>query len=483
MKKAKILALVLALAMIVSAVSGCGGKDKTGGGASVGTVDVAQDYAEFPEELTAKKIGSIDFENFTSNGSGCCYKTEDDKYGIISADGKKDTGAIYEHVNGRSNGYFEVASKKPTEKSSDKELNCFGLVGPTGEEVIPQKYAYFDYINERYYMVCEITEKTENEDEALIYGTESLISMGADEDDVLYKGKWYVYDVTTGKMLDGVTGTKAQDVVAYGACIAYRTDKDEKIVINAKGEKIPEEAKMFENGYYIVEADTEGTLYDPEGKKAFSYNPKTDFAPCQSAGDHFLAMQQGDVTKYAFMDSTGKIISAEFSKTSSDYVANPQLYGNMVFYEGKVHDLEGNVIVDGTFEIVNTDEITEKLWSLKDKDDKYTVIKEDGAVLYEGVDEDPVFISAVDEFSFVKKVDDKEMYYSLKDKDYTIEGKCLYGWLIETTKDDESYDIVDAISGKTIIEGYADYQYAALNGHIYVYAKTEDGGYDIFEVK
>ena len=76
------------------------------------------------------------------------------------------------------------------------------------------------------------------------------------------------------------------------------------------------------------------------------------------------------------------------------------------------------------------------------------------------------------------------MYYSLKDSDFTLEGASFAPWLIQVSKPDFTYDVADAISGKTIIRDYERYSYAAVPGSvIYVYALKADGGVDVYSVK
>ena len=76
------------------------------------------------------------------------------------------------------------------------------------------------------------------------------------------------------------------------------------------------------------------------------------------------------------------------------------------------------------------------------------------------------------------------MYYSLADKDFTLEGFSFAPWLIKVSRPDYVYDVIDTITGKTIISGYESYSSVAVPGSaIYVYALNADGGIDIYTVK
>lgn len=477
MKKFRLLSLVLALLMILTMFAGCGNKDNDGGKTDDGKGEqVENNYAELPEGLKAEKIGSIELDSVNTNSSaGLTYKGENGKYGIMSLDGKKDTGAKYTLCEPIGN-YFQVMTAEQSSVAEAASLNCVGVVDATGKEIIPFKYASISEISDRYIRVCEVTEQTTNKDEALVYYTNDMFSLSADDDDVLFKGKWYVYDVIAGKMLEGVSGTNKYDIYAYGNFIKYVTDEDVQITANEKGEKLPEDADLFENGYYALVKDNAGAVYDSNNKKVFEYDLE-GFVPTDSEDKYILASKyDNDVRKYVLMDTTGKIVSGEFTDM-------PTVYGDLIHSGEKVYNFEGKVVIEGTFKNVYLEEQLGNAWFLKNDKD-YTLIKKDGTVLYQGSEDDVTSFDPYSYFYIKKKVDDKNMYYSLADKDFTLEGSSLAPWLVQVTKPNYIYDVADAISGKTIISGYERYSYVAVPGSvIYVYAQKADGGIDIYTVK
>ena len=74
--------------------------------------------------------------------------------------------------------------------------------------------------------------------------------------------------------------------------------------------------------------------------------------------------------------------------------------------------------------------------------------------------------------------------YILADKDFTIDGRSVAPWLVEASGANYTYNLVDTLSGETIISSYSGYQFVTQPGAaIYVYAKKADGGMDIYIVK
>lgn len=499
MKRIRLFSLVLALLMILAMLAGCGSKGNekpnndvtpTGNNEQVQNTEGEKNdsnevnnneqlqgpYEAFPVGLKAEKIGSIERDSVNTNsGVALTYRDENGKYGIMSLDGKKDTGAKYT-VCDPIESYFQVSDADMTTFTDAASLNCIGVVDASGNEIIPMKYASVNKINERYIRVCEVTEQTENKDEALVYYTDKMFSITASDDDTFFKGKWYVYDMIAGKMLEGVTGTKPYNIYSNGDFIQYVTDAEEKITINHKGEKLPEDADLFENGMYALIENNAGVVYDSEGNKLFDY-ALDGFVPTDSEEEYILASKyDNDVRKYVLLDATGKIVTGEFTDI-------PDVYGELIHSGEKVYNFKGETIIEGTYKFVNFDEQIGQAWFLRNDKD-YTLIKKDGTVLYQGSEDDVTSFDPYSYFYIKKKVDDKSMYYSLADKDFTLEGSSFAPWLVQVTKPNYIYDIADFISGKTIISGYERYSYVAIPGScIYVYALKADGGLDIYTVK
>lgn len=484
--------MVLSVLMILTMFAGCGSKNTEGEKTDAGNAEQvettapgsAEDseggktdtgYDEFPAGLTAEKIGSIEaVDSIDPKANGLIYTDKNGKYGIMSLDGKTDTGAKYTACK-TIDEYFEVTTVDPATVNNVAALNCCGVVDATGKEIIPMNYAAFKKLSDRYFQVCEATGQTTDEDEALIYMTDKMFSITASEGDALFTGKWYIYDIVAGKVLDGATGTQKYINTAKGNLVRYITDNKEQIVINEKGEKIPENASLLGNGYYTLITDGAGAVYNSDQTKVFDYDPN-GFVPCDGNSDYILASKyEENGSKYVLMDTTGKVVSAEFT-------GRPEFYGDLVLVGEKVYDFEGKNVIDGTFKSVYYDEFIENVWILKNDKD-FTVITKDGTVLYQGTEDDTTHIDVYN-FLISKKVDGKNMYYSFADKDFTLKGSSVDNWLVKVLNSDGNYDVVDTISGKTVISDCSVSSSVTVPGSaIYVYTKNADGGYDIYAVK
>ncbi len=478
MKKPSLISIALTMLAVLSMFAGRDYNNVPPGDHPAATEEMPADdiYAAFPERLSAEKINSIELNNiYTGKASGgIYYKGENGKYGIMTLDGKSDTGAVYAYCSPVGK-YFKVSFDDFKAASNVEGLNCIGLVDATGKEIFPMSYATIEQLNERFFRVCEAKGQTTKKSEELVYyNTNDSFSFSFVEGEARFKGNWYICDVTTGKPVNGVTGTTPHIAHAYGNFIEYVTDEKTIITANDKGEHLPEGAELFINGYYTVVKDGIGTVCNSNGEEVFNY-ALDGFVPTQSDGNFIVAAKREDTMKYVLMDFSGNIVSPEFNN-------RPTVCGSLVFAGNKLCKPDGTPIIDGNYTKVATDAFFEKTWLLEN-DSEYILIKEDGAVLYQGAKDGSVSVTA-SPFCISKKVNNKTMYYSFADKDFTLEGASDAPWLVKVQNSDGLFNIVDSISGETIISGYSDYTYVSIpNSSIYVYAKKNDGGIDIYKVK
>lgn len=478
MKNIRVLSMVLALVITLTLLAGCG-EESTVQQTNEPKAENAVEYThtDLPIALTAEKIGSVSVKRVTPCDGGAYYQGENEKYGIISLDGKHDTGAIYTSCKSEGSYFLVSTSEAIMDIKNPATLNCVGLVDANGKELIPQKYASISIINHRYVQAIEATEQTTNEDETLVFYSNGGLGIVPGEGDILFKGKWVIYDIIAGKVMEGVTGTNRYAIFSYVNILKYVTDGEEQVIINEKGEPIPAKANIFENGCYALDGEDGkgGAVYDSNNNKLFDYT-EDGYKPYSGEGEYIVADKDTDATtKYVLMDREGNVVSAEFEES-------PSVYGDLIHAGDKVYNFEGKNIVEGTFESVYLDEQFGNAWFLKN-DKNYTLIKKDGTVLYQGSAQDDAYsFDYYSDFTIGKKGDDGYAYYSFADKDFTLKGSDVAPWLVESKGDTNS--IVDTLSGKTIIEGYEAYDFAPVSGSaIYVYATTKDGGIDIYLVK
>ena len=426
--------------------------------------------------LAAEKIGTINTANrIDISDAGVRYQTEDGKYGIISLDSQSDTGARYSYCVAEDE-YFLVREEALGESASDytaEKINSMGLVDTYGTEIIPKEYASISILSERYAKVVTVSGTTESEDEALIYFTDSMLSFSPGEEDILYKGNWYIFDMLKGGLVEGVSGTLPYGTSVYGNYIRYTTDDGVHHYANGEGKELPQNVRMFENGCYSVTESTLGTVYDSDDNMLFSYH-LDGFIPVDSKGDYIHATMYIDgSTKSVLMNKSGEIVSAQFD----NYI---EVYEDLVFTDGQLLDLDGNAVVEGTYDIAYFDEELKNALILKN-DDLYTVVAKDGTVIYSVQAEDGLYVDPT-YFSVKKNMDGKAVVYSYADKDYTLEGNNFAAWITQTEHEGKRA-LVNLMTGETLVDGYFYYHASgSFNTKFYVIAQVATGEFDIYVI-
>ena len=468
MKAKKLLALLLVGVMLLS-FAACGGKDKNENEANQLT------EGAMPDSLMVEKVGSLTTDNFSTAEGGLYYQDETtEKYGVMSLDGNYDTGAIYTSCVA-SGLYFKVAKSVNRRVTEPATLNDTGLIDGRGNVIIPEAYAYIQSMNDRYFLAIKATKIVGAVERALVAYEDgdlskprSTFGANADDDD-LFAGEWFVYDKTTGKAVPGISGTSDQTVVAYGNFIGYNDDTDTRHVVGPDGKEL-EHKKLFDDGSYSIEGKV-GTVYDTNGEKLFDYD-LASYIPNAVYGDYYSASVYKDgASAYVVMDKTGKVLSPEFS-------SSPSFYGDLIRVDDTVYDVTGKNVIKGSYEYIAYDSMFGDYYFLNNKE-TYTLINSKGEVLFEDTEDKKKSIYT-DEFVAYEKTDDGNVYYSYKDADYTIKGYSFAPWLVKTSSTNNLYNIVNVISGETVLENYNSYTYTTVRGTAYyVYAKY-NGGTDIY---
>lgn len=459
----KILSLSLCIIMIITMFAGCGKpKDKNNNVVN----------GKFTEYLVAEKVGTIDRDNFTTAEGGLFYKDDNGLYGVMSYEGLHDTGAIYADVQSRGK-YFQVFQKEITDVNDISSVNSSMLIDGKGNIIIPQGYASFYVLSDRYILAAKATGRTYSEDDVVSCITSNGTCLtNAYNDSSWYKGSWHVYDVVNKCFVPNATGTKAVTVIARGQYLTFQNDNGENITIDAKGVALPENAKMFDDGSYKIESKI-GEVYDANGNKLFAYD-LTGFIPSSVSGDYYVASKYVDgASKQAIMDKKGNIISTEFD----DYIT---VYGEIVKCGNQIFNLKGENILKGEYESVYYDDMFGQNWIVRNED-YYTMIDKNGAVFFNGPYDDGHTVWT-DDFLASEKREDTNYYYSYKDRDYTIPGYHFAPWIVETPSSNYMYDLVDTMTGKKLLEGYSDYSHISRNALAYYVYAEYNGGADVYLV-
>lgn len=453
MKAKQWLALLLSVVLVLALAAGCSGPADEPNE----KVDV---NATIDDYIVAEKVGTLDRDSFTVVAGGLYYLDRDtNKYGVMSKEGLHDTGALF--VDCKTMGkYFAVSMTGASSYLDKAGLNSYSLIDGTGKIIVPSGYAQFYSLSDRYVKAEKVTNLVAESGDA-------LVSYYHDGESTYYDGTWCVYDVVTGQQIPGVGGTAENSVYAKGNILVYKDANNEYVKINEKGEALPENATVFEDGSYAVEGKI-GDVYGTDGAKLFSYD-LTGFVPTAVYGDYYSARKyDADYnTVYAVMDKKGTVVSKEFK----DYIS---IYGELVHCEDKLYNFDGVNVVEGNFSTLNADKVFGNAYMLQRSGD-YTIINKDGGVVYTTTGEKNVDMFSGD-FVAGKKKGDDTYYYCHKDQDYTIKGYAFAPWIVKTANANYRYDLVDTMTGKTLLEGYEGYSYTARDAFAYyVYAKYEGG--------
>lgn len=419
-----------------------------------------------------EKVGVIDRRITVAEG-GMYYGGKAEKYGVISFDGKNDTGKKYASVDPVGD-YFAVETEKPKDEDDLDAINSVGLIDGNGEEIIPAEYATYKALNERYIKVCEATEKTESEDDALLFLTDNIFSLGTpDDDDVLYKGNWYIFDLEKGSIIPDVTGTKGYLFSAYGGCVQYVTDDEETVVLNGKGEELPESARVFDNGCYAI--DDDGAVYTADGKILFEYDSDS-LNPNGSYGKYFTATKyngSGDRME-CVLNRKGKAVSVDFDSiygVYGDLVADGDYY---------LYDFDGNKVVDEKFDHFYMDDTDEKYVACEN-DKKIVYLKANGKLIDTVSKKNGVEFESYNLLAY-KEIDDDKYYYSFKDKDFSVKGDSLISWYVRTEDGENREKLVNVMTGKTVLTDYSGFSCTEDdNGVVHIFARhIKDDGVDVY---
>lgn len=430
--------------------------------------------------LSVEKINTKNIKGSVSIVTGGVYYRDQDskKYGVMTFDGKKDTGAIYAMCENEKK-YFIVLEQAVTNFDDIDAVNSKILINAEGKQLVGPEYADYKVINDRFVQAFVATQQTPHKAEAVI-STSGYYFGNREFNELYYKGVWYIIDLTTGQRVPGATATNTYSVSANDGFIEFYDDAKNQICIDAKGNKIDKtKIRIFTDGSYKVSLGYNvGTIYDKDNNKLFDYNKDT-YEPVGFEGDLYYASKYKENNLvYVLLDKTGKKVSAEFDEYFS-------VYGEFILCDERVYDFNGNKVIDIKAEYMYCDEDFDKAYCLKDNDE-YTFITKDGTVIYSGEYDDDIYISGSGFVSY-KRVGSEDFYYSYADKDYKIKGSSIGPWMVKEHVDTKNYtyiyDLVDVITGKKLLTGYETINYVkGEDGKKYIYAEKNET-YDIYEVK
>jgi len=427
--------------------------------------DMIQDVdGTFDDCLLLEQIGVVNKPYFYTYGGGLTYKDNDTGlYGIISSEGLFDSGAIYCSVMDEGL-YFAVMSKKAANVNDLDGLNSFALVQGNGRQIVGPYYAAYDVIGD-FVVAYKATRK---DDPGHIHFSNSDVFETKINSTVHYSGEWELYNLKTGEKIPGLTGTGYLGGFAQGPFLRYNNGTS-YVSIDANGNPAPD-AKFFDDGSYAIESNI-GEVFAGDGAKLFVYD-LTGFIPYGISGDYYVASRYADgETVYVVMDKNGEVISSEFSEY-------PTVVGKLVLCDGVLQNFNGKRVLDGNCDNVTLDKIFGQYYVAR-TEDIYTMLDETGAVyLSMEYDDDHAFYSS--DFVAYDCTSGEYMFYNHKTQEYDIKGYAMSPWIVKVSGANYTYELIDTMTGDTLLSGYQNYSYNVRNPETYyIYAKHNTGA-DVF---
>jgi len=473
MKRLKaLIALLLAFCLAAVCLAGCVQEEKTTEGSKESEKQAEEQAAEpkddtqtvtgtFSDSLMLEQVGVVGRDDFYAYDGGLIYQDrETKKYGIISSDGLFDSGAIYTSADGKG-AYFSVRTKKAANTGDIAGLNAAALVAGNGRQIVGPQYASYVIYGD---FAIALKAVAKDEDGQLVIYSSSEAFEVENDSSVSYSCNWDVYSVSTGaKILEGTGSFSGYNV---GPFLQYYNGQ-KYVYIDANGTAVLDgAADVFEDGSYAIEGQI-GEVFDSNGTKLFAYD-LTGHVPYEGNGEYYLARRYMDgKTTYVVMDKTGKIVSKEFEQT-------PMLKGKLILADGVLQDFQGKVLLEGTCKGVTVDNIFGKYYIAR-TDDVHTMLDENGTV-YLSLEDDGDHALYSSEFVAYDKSSGDYMYFNHKTQKYDIKGSALTPWLVKVSGANYTYELVDTMTGSTLLSGYSSYTYSTCDSEsYYIYAKFNGG--------
>lgn len=494
----KILAILLALATLFSLCS-CSllGKDD-------GETTTAQNQADSNENdggdsqtPSAEEYDDVKVQKIgTSKHNYVVYTDYDANMGgFTSLDGKFDTGAIYYGVSQSSaDGYFYVATKADDDPENLDSVNNINIVDAYGKTLLE---GYFKYIkkSDRFIVAAKVVEIAQD-DHYDYFLTDRIVAMSAEDGEIKYDAEFYVYDLKTQKIIDGVK-SDTDGIEAHGDFIFYKDMSGTQKRINANGHAVPENVSFYydtKEAFYSTDPYGKATLYDSNNNALFSYDSENDYFITTYSNGYFHATKTVGEEKMNFLvDKTGKVVTAEFSSPSG-VSANLEVYGNVVLFnvnktgcKFQICDFNGKVLAEtenvlSCFDAAQFDEA--QYYTFYSTKGDMIIVSTEGEVVFE-VYGDEAYERDSNNCAY-KTAGEDTYYFCLKDKDFTIKADKYASeapYLVEIDAENNLKDIIDVTTGETIISGYSGYTTQVNGADIYVYAQNGDGTSDIYLVR
>jgi len=489
----KIISALLSLLLVASMLSACGSKDETGdknttkettnqnpvtgendedGKPSAGTNTTDKNGPAGTVGAGVTYLGTTREMISYPNQNGFAYRADNSMYGVRSADGSFDSGAIYYSVDTEGK-FFTVQTGTYADPNNLDSINCTGVIDANGKVLVPAQYALVKRQGDNYLRAYKVTGVTTDEDNYLVRLSQNLFSLTAAEGDVLYTGQWCIYDTRTGKEVPGVSGTTNVSIYQNGDVLTY-TENGQKFCKNAAGEDIPLDARLFSDGSYIPKG--ENAVYDANKQKRFDIGAD-GFSLSSWQYGYYTMNKYQDGSIFAVADETGKICSTTFTER-----VNVIEGGLLDVYDG-VYDMQGKKILDKPCQL---SAYRNGSWLIRDNEKNVYLVESDYQVTpICQLDAEGVYEMDRTDFAVSKEEGDTDYYYSVAEKKF-VEGEPVAQGVSEKKTTGDNKVLIDMATGAELLSGYTRYNVVVdEQGVCYIYAYMLDQNYnrinDIFK--
>ena len=381
---------------------------------------------------------------------------------LYSGDGTEFAGTYYA-ADPLGQGFFAVSN-------SETEVNATGLVNLDGTVLLPCDAALIDWMSAttdeadlRYLAVYYAEDITENEDECLIYRSDHL-SMGPDEEDVMYTGYGKIYDTKERKFVGDLRLTTENfgKSTACGDSIILNDGTTARLY-SADGMLLMEITDYLSvgNGYLIVSKSGSHYVYNDKGEETYI---GTGLAVMHSSSGYLKQQtEQGDI----LLDQRGtQVLSAGAVQIISEQ--DGMVMARTAAGVTELLRLDGTVLVASSGSI---NALSQPGFYYAGSSGDYCLVGSTG-VLAAGLEYVPN----------QGCIEENGKLFVIKDLAYSLpaESSGKLGFALSWVRDAKTglFGVVDLFTGTQLLEcTYQDV--LAVDG--YLYAKT-DGGWEVYRV-
>ncbi len=270
---------------------------------------------------------------------------------------------------------------KVRKNDPDNYPNVCGVVKRDGTEVFPCSASIIETLNSRFLAVTIGTQQVQNKDDAFFYITDRMISLDADDDDLLYAGYTQIYDMERKAFVGDFKNDKpGAKIYAIGDILYYQASfRDPVKIMNADGEELASGDYSYEpswgNCLLRKDGDDSCTVLDPELKEIAQLNYLPD--KIYGEGKCYSDNEKADDGKYYshLYDEKKNLIS------DHAYLYAPNVCGNLLYErsssssgtKGSIYTMDGTKVIDGEMEIESVTEMDGGFLLLKDGDNKILI--------------------------------------------------------------------------------------------------------------